>query len=381
MNNTKKIILLGATGSIGNSTLELIRNKRDLFKLVGVSANKNMKSLSKIVNEFDVKHIGIKDEECAKNFTSKSSIYVGLDGLNNLASLDCDIVVSGISGVDGLFPAINALRSGNNLAIANKEPLVVAGKFFIQEAKQNNSKILPVDSEHNSIFQCFNEIHRKNISHITLTASGGPFLNFKKKSFNKIKPSQAIKHPNWVMGKKISVDSSTLINKALEIIEAGILFDLKSSQIEVVIHPESIIHGMVHYKDGSVLANLSLPNMISPLAVALSFPERINLNLSPLDLQKFSKLTFKKPDTNKFPGLVFGWKSLDAGGSYPIIFNAANEIAVDLFLKNIISFNKIYDIIEYSLSNLNFKSPSSIEDTLEIDKITRLKILQHIKGL
>ena len=381
MSKTRKIILLGATGSIGSSTLRLLRRKRDHFKLIGISANKNFSKLLKIAEEFDVSYIAINDKNIAKKYKFSSKIFVGPEGLIELASVSCDIVVSGISGIAGLFPAITAIRSGNNLAIANKEPLVVAGKIFVEEAKKYNVKILPVDSEHSSIFQCFNESHRENISHITLTASGGPFLNLNKREFKKIKPNDAIRHPNWKMGKKISVDSSTLINKALEIIEAGVLFDLKSHQVDVIIHPESIVHGLVHYKDGSVIANLSLPDMISPLAVALGHPNRVNLNSRLLDLKKISKLTFDKPDLKKFPGLSFGWKSLDAGGAYPIILNAANEIAVEYFLKNIVSYNNIIDIIKFSLSNVNVQIPNNIEDSIEIDKITRLEVLNYIKGL
>ena len=381
MTKTRKIILLGATGSIGSSTLRLLRKKRDHFKLIGISANKNASKLLKIAKEFNVKYVAISDKKIAKKYNHSSKILVGSEGLIELASIKCDIVISGITGICGLLPAISAIRSGNNLAIANKEPLVVAGNIFIQEAKKNNVKILPVDSEHSSIFQCFNESHRENISHITLTASGGPFLNLNKSEFKKIQPKDAIRHPNWKMGKKISVDSSTLINKALEIIEAGVLFNLKSHQIDVIIHPESIVHGLVHYRDGSVIANLSLPDMISPLAVALGYPNRMNLNYEQLDLKKISNLTFGKPDLNKFPGLSFGWKSLDAGGAYPIILNAANEIAVEYFLKNIVSYNNIIDIIKFSLSKVNAKTPKDIEDSIEIDRITRLEVLNYIKGL
>ena len=282
MKRLKKIILLGATGSIGKTTLELLRLHKNEFKLIGVSANTNVKKLKKIVDEFKVKHIAISNLIASKKIDFDKKLLVGEEGLNELASIKCDILVSGISGAAGLLPAITALRSGNDIAIANKEPLVIAGDFFIKETKINNTKILPVDSEHNSIFQCFDERQREKINNITLTASGGPFLNLQKKYFSKIKPSDAINHPVWSMGKKISVDSATLINKALEVIEAGYLFNLKPNQIDVLIHPQSIIHGMVHYMDGSTLANLSYPNMISPLSVALSYPERLNLGLKKL---------------------------------------------------------------------------------------------------
>ena len=220
MGKTRKIILLGATGSIGSSTLRLLRKKRDYFNLIGISANKNISKLLKIADEFNVKYIAINDIEAAKKIKYSSKIFVGPKGLIDLASVNCDIVVSGITGISGLLPAINAIRSGNNLAIANKEPLVVAGNIFVEEAKKNNVKILPVDSEHSAIFQCFNENDRKSISHITLTASGGPFLNLSKSKFKNVKPSDAIRHPNWKMGKKITIDSATLMNKVFEVIEA-----------------------------------------------------------------------------------------------------------------------------------------------------------------
>ena len=381
MKRLKKIILLGATGSIGKTTLELLRLHKNEFKLIGVSANTNVKKLKKIVDEFKVKHIAISNLIASKKIDFDKKLLVGEEGLNELASIKCDILVSGISGAAGLLPAITALRSGNDIAIANKEPLVIAGDFFIKETKINNTKILPVDSEHNSIFQCFDERQREKINNITLTASGGPFLNLHKKYFSKIKPSDAINHPVWSMGKKISVDSATLINKALEVIEAGYLFNLKPNQIDVLIHPQSIIHGMVHYMDGSTLANLSYPNMISPLSVALSYPERLNLGLKKLDLSKIGELTFKKPDLDKFPGLKLGWQILMQPKPYSIIMNAANEIAVELFLKNVISFNEIVDLINYALQRFEFDIPNNLEDIIDIDKRTRILIKENYRGV
>ena len=377
----KKIILLGASGSIGLSTLKLLRNKKDYFDLIGISVNTNVKFLSQIVKEFNVKYVAISNLESSKNFKCKATLFHGKQGLSELSSINCDLVVSGISGVSGLLPAINAIRAGNNLAIANKEPLVVAGKIFVSEAKKHKVNILPIDSEHSSIFQCFNQSQRGNISHITLTASGGPFLNMNKNDFKNIKPIDAIKHPVWKMGKKISVDSATMVNKALEIIEAGVLFNLKSKEIDVLIHPQSIIHGLVHYKDGSTLANLSNPDMISPIAVALAYPDRLNLNLKNFSLDQVSNLTFLKPDLKKFPALKYGWQALNSGGTYPIIFNAANEIAVEYFLNNLINFNDIVNLIDSALSSINLNSPKNLDDSLEIDKITRLKVLNYIRGL
>jgi 1-deoxy-D-xylulose-5-phosphate reductoisomerase len=368
----KNIILLGATGSIGTSTLNLIRKKREKFNLIGVSTYEKTEQLKLISKEFNVKNVCFFKNDQGTTFDESVKVMKGHQGLLELASLNCDIVVSGISGLAGLMPAYIALNNGNHIAIANKEPLVVAGNILIECSKKNNVKILPVDSEHNSIFQCFDNNFRENISHITLTASGGPFLNRSLNSFKEITIEEALKHPKWEMGKKISIDSATLINKALEVIEAGFLFELKSNQINVVIHPESIIHGLVHYKDGSVLANLALPDMISPLSVAIGYPERYNLDLPKLDLVEVSQLNFLKPDLKKFPGLNFGWQALNEPNYFSIILNASNEIAVDLFLKKKIKFTSIIEIIDKCLNEQKFNSANNLEETLEIDKMSRM---------
>ena len=367
----KNIILLGATGSIGTSTLNLIRQKKEKFNLIGISAYQKTEQLKLISKEFSVKNICFFKNDKGITFDKNINVMKGFEGLLELASLNCDIVVSGIAGLAGLMPAYAALNNGNHIAIANKEPLVVAGNILKACSKKNNVKILPVDSEHNSIFQCFDNSQRENINHITLTASGGPFLNRSFNSFDKITIEEALKHPNWEMGKKVSVDSATLINKALEVIEAGHLFELNANQIEVVIHPESIIHGLVHYKDGSVLANLALPDMISPLSVAIGYPQRYNLNLPKLNLLEISQLNFLKPDLKKFPGLNFGWDALNGPNYVSIILNAANEIAVDLFLNKKINFTNIVEIIDKCLNDQNFKPANNLEEILEIDKKSR----------
>ena len=367
----KNIILLGATGSIGTSTLNLIRQKKEKFNLIGISAYQKTEQLKLISKEFSVKNICFFKNDKGITFDKNINVMRGYEGLLELASLNCDIVVSGIAGLAGLMPAYAALNNGNHIAIANKEPLVVAGNILKACSKKNNVKILPVDSEHNSIFQCFDNSQRENINHITLTASGGPFLNRSFNSFDKITIEEALKHPNWEMGKKVSIDSATLINKALEVIEAGHLFELNANQIEVVIHPESIIHGLVHYKDGSVLANLALPDMISPLSVAIGYPQRYNLNLPKLNLLEISQLNFLKPDLKKFPGLNFGWDALNGPNYVSIILNAANEIAVDLFLNKKINFTNIVEIIDKCLNDQNFKPANNLEEILEIDKKSR----------
>ena len=367
----KNIILLGATGSIGTSTLNLIRQKKEKFNLIGISAYKKTEQLKLISKEFNVKNVCYFENHKDITFDKDIKVMKGLKGLLELASLNCDIVVSGIAGLAGLMPAYEALNNGNHIAIANKEPLVVAGDILKECSKKNNVKILPVDSEHNSIFQCFDNNQRENISHITLTASGGPFLNRSFNSFSNITIEEALKHPNWEMGKKVSIDSATLINKALEVIEAGSLFELNANQIQVVIHPESIVHGLVHYNDGSVLANLALPDMISPLSVAIGYPKRYNLNLPKLNLLEISQLNFLKPDLKKFPGLNFGWNALNGPNYFSIILNAANEIAVDLFLRKRINFTSIVEIIDKCLNDQKFNSANNLEEILEIDKMSR----------
>ena len=280
----RDVILLGATGSIGSSTLRLLRKNKNIFNLIGVSAHNNAKMLSKVVNEFNVPNVVLTNEENVEDYYGKYSLQIGMNSLINLAALQCDIVISGISGVSGLRAAYSAVSAGNDLAIANKETLVAAGKIFMDRAKKTKANIFPVDSEHSAIFQCLNNNHITNLDYITLTASGGPFLNTPVKDFDNIKPEDAIRHPVWNMGKKISIDSATMINKALEIIEASVLFNIKSNKIDVLIHPQSIIHGLVHYKDGSTIANLGYPDMITPISVALGWPDRLNLDLKRISL-------------------------------------------------------------------------------------------------
>ena len=379
-NNKKKdIILLGATGSIGSSTLRLLRQHKDIFNLIGVSAHNNAKLLSKIVNEFNVPNVVLSNQDNAKEYYGYYDLNTGSLALNNLAKLNCDIVISGIIGITGLHSAYAAISAGNDLAIANKETLVAAGKIFIDKAIETNSKILPVDSEHSAIFQCLNNTNIKNLSYITLTASGGPFLNTPTEKLKYVKPEHAIKHPVWEMGKKISIDSATMINKALEIVEASVLFDIKSNEIEVVIHPESIIHGMVHYKDGSIIANLGFPDMVTPISVALGWPDRLDLNIKKFSLVDFGNFSFFKPDLDKFPGLKLGWDTLQNPSCSPIVLNASNEIAVHYFLNNKIKFTDIFNVIIDTLNDYNPKKPSNIDDVLEIDKLARFKALDFIK--
>ncbi len=379
MDIKKNIILLGATGSIGESSLRLLRKNKERFNLIGVSAHNNVELLSKIVNEFDVPNVVLSDPKNAKSYYGKNELNVGQSSLIELAKINCDIVISGIIGMSGLHPAFAAISFGNNLAIANKEPLVSAGKIFMEKSHEKSVRILPVDSEHSAIFQCLEKNNISNIDFITLTASGGPFLNMPIENFKNIKPKDAIKHPVWKMGQKISVDSATMFNKALEIIEASVLFNIKSDKIEVTVHPEHIIHGLVHYKDGSILANLGFPDMITPLSVALNWPNRIDLNLKKLSLNNIGNLNFFEPDFKKFPGLKLGWEVLDSSHCSPVVLNASNEIAVDAFLKNKVKFTDIYNIVYETLNICKPSIPKNIGDIIEIDNIARMNALNLIK--
>ena len=379
MNNIKKIILLGATGSVGSSALRLLKKNTDKFKLIGVSAHNNVKLLSEIVNELDVPNVVLSNPKNAKEYFGKYELNVGQSSLIDLAKINSDIVISGLTGITGLFPAFAAISVGNDLAIANKETLVAAGKIFLEKSNEMQAKILPVDSEHSAIFQCLNLENITNLDFITITASGGPFFKTPLKNFRYIKPKDAIKHPIWKMGKKISVDSATMFNKALEIIEASVLFNIKSNKIDVTIHPEHIIHGLVHYKDGSIIANLGYPDMITPLSVALNWPERIDLNLKKMSLSSLKNLSFYEPDFKKFPALKLGWEALENPNCSPIVLNASNEVAVDFFLKNKIRFTDIYKFVDKTLDFYSPNLPQNIEDVIEIDKIARLHTLEFIK--
>ena len=375
----KNIIILGVTGSIGLSALRLLRKNNGIFNLIGVSAHNNAKLLSEIVNEFNVSNVVLSNKKNVDQYFGKFDLNSGETELINLASIKCDMVISGISGLAGLHSAYAAISSGNDLAIANKETLVSAGKLFMEKARETGVKILPVDSEHSAIFQCIDQKNTKNLDHITLTASGGPFLNTPINELEYVTSDDAIKHPVWDMGKKISIDSATMINKALEIIEASVLFDLNKEKIEVVIHPQSIIHGLVHYKDGSIIANLAYPDMITPLSVALGWPNRLDLKLKKLSLIEIHNLSFIKPDFNKFPSLQLGWDCLDNPNCSAIVLNAANEIVVDNFLKNKIKFTDIFFTISEMLNIYNPSKPNNIGDVIEIDKLTRIKTIEFIK--
>ncbi|NPV43007.1 MAG: 1-deoxy-D-xylulose-5-phosphate reductoisomerase [Firmicutes bacterium] len=368
----KRVAVLGSTGSIGNQTLQVIRNLRDLFELIGLSGGDNLELLVKQIKEFRPKIVSIKSESNArklKELFPDIQVEYGMEGLTLVACHDdVDIVVTALAGGIGLVPTYNAIKERKNIALANKETLVMAGNIIINEAKNNNVEILPVDSEHSAIFQCLNGNKRHQVNRIILTASGGPFRGFKKKDLSSVTPEKALKHPNWNMGKKISIDSATLMNKGLEVIEARWLFDINYDKIDVVIHPQSIIHSMVEFIDGSILAQMGETDMRVPIQYALTYPDRVFNTYHKLDLSKRDVLTFEQPDLETFPCLSLAYEAGRMGGTMTAVMNGANEEAVRMFLENKISFLEIPLVIEQVMGkHILIKNPG-ISDVLEAEK-------------
>ncbi|WMJ82030.1 1-deoxy-D-xylulose-5-phosphate reductoisomerase [Clostridium sp. MB40-C1] len=375
----KNISILGATGSVGTQTLQVIRNQKERFKLVAFSANKNYEGTISIIKEFKPKCVAVVDKyvcekvrDYCKSENINIEIFEGVKGLTSISILsEVDIVVTSIVGMIGLVPTLNAIRAGKDIALANKETLVTGGEIVMKEAEKYNVRILPVDSEHSAIFQSLQGNNINSIDKIILTASGGPFRGKTTEELVNISPEEAIKHPNWNMGKKISIDSSTLVNKGLEVIEARWLFGVDYNNIEVVVHPESVIHSMVEYKDGSIIAQISSADMVLPIQYALNYPNRENSLISKLNFYEIGKLTFHKPDINNFRGLKLAYDAGIEGGIMPTIFNAANEEAVQLFLQKKIKYLDIIKIIEDSMNNFENKGNIDLEMILNYEKMVR----------
>ena len=370
---TKKIAILGSTGSIGTQTLEVVRENKDI-EVVGMAAGNNIELLEKQIREFSPRVVAVWDEEKAKELRTNISdldvkVVSGMDGLIEIAVLpETEILVTAIVGMIGIRPTIAGIEAGKNIALANKETLVTAGHIIMPLAKKHGVSILPVDSEHSAIFQSLQGNENKAIHKILLTASGGPFRNRKREELENIQVEDALKHPNWEMGRKITIDSSTLVNKGLEVIEAKWLFDVKMEQIEVVVQPQSIIHSMVEYVDGAIIAELGTPDMKLPIQYALYYPERRYLPGDRLDFKKLSQITFEEPDMETFYGLRLAYEAGKEGGSLPTVFNAANELAVSKFLNRQIRYLEIPEIIEECMRNhKNIKNPS-VEEILKTEQ-------------
>ena len=369
----KKIAILGSTGSIGTQTLEVVRNNRDI-KVVALAAGSNIRLLEQQIREFRPKLAAVWSEENAKQLRLmvrdlQTKIVWGMEGLLEVAQIpESEILVTAIVGMIGIRPTVAAIRAGKNIALANKETLVTAGHIIMPLAKERKVSILPVDSEHSAIFQSLNGERQNHISKILLTASGGPFRGKKRQELEHIRPEDALKHPNWSMGRKITIDSSTLVNKGLEVMEVKWLFDVDPERIQVVVQPQSIIHSMVEFDDGAVIAQLGTPDMKLPIQYALYYPQRRYLPGDRLDFWKLSQITFEKPDTETFRGLTLAYRALREGGSMPTVYNAANEKAVSLFLDGKIRYLDITDIIEDCMdSHLTLTSPS-VEDILGVER-------------
>ena len=384
----KRVVLLGATGSIGQNALRVIAAHPDRLELVGIAARTNWKKLAALAREFRVRQIGLFDEtacaaaNAAGAFPPDAKLHAGLSGLVELAQLpDADIVLVAIVGTTGLEPALAAIAAGKDLALASKEILVLAGKFIMAAARQHHVKLLPVDSEHNAVFQCIEGRPATSVARIVLTASGGAFRDWSADQLAHATPADALKHPNWSMGPKITVDSATLANKGLELIEAQWLFGLHADQCQAVLHPQSIVHCLVEFTDGAMLAQLCPPSMTFPIQHALLHPARVQGVEPPLDLAKLLSLEFRPVDENRFPMLRLAKQVMHAGGVAPAIYNAANEIAVSAFLEGRVPFLAIPKIVDQTLQNISNFEPMALADVLAVDAETRHKAQTYLGAL
>lgn len=369
----KNITILGSTGSIGTQTLDIVRANDDL-RVVAIAAGSNIQKLEEQIREFHPEIVCVYNEEAAANLKiavadTPVKVVAGMDGLIETAVYKgADIVVTAFVGMIGIRPTLEAIKAGKDIALANKETLVTAGHLVIQAAKDYGVKILPVDSEHSAIFQSLNGENRKEIDKILLTASGGPFRGRTREQMKDVKVEDALKHPNWTMGRKITIDSATMVNKGLEVIEAKWLFDVDFDDIQVVVQPQSLIHSMVQFKDGAIIAQLGTPDMRLPIQYALYYPERRFLAGDRVDFGKIARITFENPDTDNFIGLKLAYEAGRIGGSMPTVFNAANEKAVAKFLDRKIGFLEITDIIQYCMENHKVKENPSVSEILEIEQ-------------
>jgi 1-deoxy-D-xylulose-5-phosphate reductoisomerase len=363
----KNIVILGSTGSIGRSALSVISANRESFRVVGLSAHRNHSLIIKQIEEFRPLVVAVSDPSAARAVRERTDVEVleGEEGLARAASLpEAEFVISAIVGSAGLGPTLAAVRAGKDIGLANKETLVVAGGLVMKEASRSGSRILPVDSEHSAVFQCLSGMDMSHLKRIILTASGGPFAGKSREELEGMTPRDALKHPSWSMGRKITVDSATLMNKGLEVIEAHYLFGAAPEMIDVLIHPQSIIHSMVELRDGCLMAQLSVPDMRAAIAYALSYPGRVEGAVPSLDLAATGKLTFSRPDMENFPCLSYAYEALRAGGTMPAALNAANEAAVDSFLKGRIGFNDIPVIIKKTTDSHEVRMVEDLESVL-----------------
>ncbi|MBM4341148.1 MAG: 1-deoxy-D-xylulose-5-phosphate reductoisomerase [Deltaproteobacteria bacterium] len=385
----KRLAILGSTGSIGVNTLDIVRQSPEQFEVISLSAGLNIRLLREQILRFRPKVVSVLNQEVAGELKRSIAgvdveVVYGVEGLIRVATHpEVDQVVSAIVGAVGLIPTLSAIKTGKTVALANKESLVMAGKIVMEEAKKNGVQILPIDSEHSAIFQSLLGHRKEDIRHLILTASGGPFLNHPFSKLHEVTVKDALNHPHWEMGKKITIDSASLMNKGLEVIEAHWLFDIpveKKKKIIVLIHPQSVVHSMVEYIDGSFIGQMGIADMRIPISYTLSFPQRMDLKLNPLDLSQAGPLTFSPPDPEKFPCLRLAYQSIEIGETMPAILNAANEVAVNGFLEGWIKFTDIPILIQRVMEEHEVKTVRTIEDILRADQWAREKAKLIIEG-
>jgi len=374
----KCITLLGSTGSVGKQTLQVIQNEPESFEVIALSAWKNVDLLKTQIDQFKPKYVVVKDDKFAKELKNKlanknnCNILYGNYGLSKISTIkDIDMVVVAIAGINALKPVIEAINAKKEICLANKEIVVSAGEILIEEAKRNDIKIIPIDSEHSGILQCIQPQFYNNIEKIIITASGGPFYNLKEAALDTVSVEEALNHPNWQMGNKVTIDSATLMNKGLEVIEAYWLFNISLNKIEILVHPQSYIHALVQYEDGSMIAQLSNHDMHIPIHFALHYPKRVKNNLSRLNLAKIGQLTFKKLDSKRFPSVELCYEAIRQGGTFPAALNAANEVAVNAFLNQGLKFKDIINIVSNVMNKHKNKTNPSIQDIIYQDRETR----------
>jgi 1-deoxy-D-xylulose-5-phosphate reductoisomerase len=383
-NARRRITILGSTGSIGTSALDVVRHYPERLEVVGLAAHSNVELLAEQVHEFRPRIVAVADRDAARQLADQLpgiNVLSGPEGLEAIAAVPADVVLCGIVGAVGLKPVLSAIDAGNAIALANKEPLVMAGPLIMERARAKGVTVLPVDSEHNAIFQCLQGHRVEDVQCIHLTASGGPFYGRPRESLVGVTPAQAMRHPTWNMGAKISVDSATLMNKGLEVIEAMWLFGLPLEKVEVVIHPQSIVHSLVEFTDGSILAHLGPTNMKFPIQYALTWPERVPEPMGRLDLTMMRELTFAKPDFSEFPCLAYAMEAGRAGGTAPAILNAANESAVDAFCKGQIEFLRIGEVVREVMDECPASRDVTLEAVLEADHLARERAGHVMAGL
>jgi len=383
----KRIAILGSTGSIGCSSLRVIEAHPEAYQVAALAAGKNMDLLAEQVRKFSPLEVAVLGDQEAESLKKRidgghrTRIVSGTEGFIHLATLeDVDTVISAITGAAGLVPTYAAIKAGKNIALANKETMVMAGPLVIEEVRRRGVALLPVDSEHSAILQCLQGHPREDVRRVILTASGGPFRDCSREEMEKVTPEQALKHPNWNMGPKITVDSATLMNKGLELIEAKWLFGLDIRQIHILIHPQSVVHSMVEYKDGSIIAQMGVPDMITPISYALSYPRHVDTMLPALDLERVGTLGFMKPDTGKFRCLDLALRAAEIGESMPAVLNGANEVAVELFLQGRIGFLQIPSLIERTMKAHTPFVIDSIEKVMQADAWARQRAAEFAEA-